>query len=126
MAPELCRGTSVGQDDIRGEVIGSADERRPDAVGIDRHAALLEDADLLGGEAAGGDDPHTAEAAGVERIPHLAYEPIVDARRLEVTHLFPQRLVDEGLGGVEPDAPEPIAERLSNLECRADGVVLEI
>ena len=53
-------------------------------------------------------------------------EPLVDAARVEVAHLVPERAVDELAGRVEPHAPEPRAERAGDLERGAHGVVLEV
>jgi len=110
--PELAGRLPVRHDDVGGEVVGAADERGADAVGVHRDAPLLEVTDLLHGEAAGDDDPHVTEACGVERVAHPPDEPLVHPGRPEVAHLLPQRAVDERLGRVEPDTPEPVAQRL--------------
>src|SRR5438105_6895926 len=57
-APDLRRRLPVGDHDVAGEVVGAADERRADAIGVDRHALVLELADLRLGEATAGDDAH--------------------------------------------------------------------
>ena len=51
--------------------------------------------DLVDREPAGHDDLHVLEAVVVERVAHLAHEPLVDAGRLEVAELLPERAVDE-------------------------------
>ena len=66
------------------------------------------------------------EAVVVERVAHLAHEPLVHPRRLEVAQLLPERAVDEHLRRVEPHAPELRAERARNVERRLHGVVLEV
>ena len=63
----LRTGSAVDEHDVGGEVVVAPDQRRADAVGVDRHARGLELADPLGVEAAAGDDPHVGEAGGVER-----------------------------------------------------------
>src|SRR5581483_4440934 len=95
--PELAGRAPVRQDHVGREIVRPADQRGAHAVRIHRHAALLERADLLGGEAAGGDDPHSRAAGVVERAANLTDEPLVHAGRLEVAHLVPQRAVDERL-----------------------------
>jgi hypothetical protein len=86
----------------------------------------LELLDLRDGEPAGGDDPHPLEPVLVERVTHLADETLVHAPRVEVAELVPERPVDELAGRVEPETPQPRAERAGNLERRADGVVLVV
>src|SRR5438874_11519128 len=71
-ATDLRRRTPVGEDDVRGEVIRAADERRADAVRVHRHALLFEVADLLDRETARGDDLHPLEPVPVERVAHLS------------------------------------------------------
>ena len=83
-------------------------------------------ADLLRGEPARHDDAHPLVAGRVERVAHLPDEPLVHAGRLEVAHLVEERAVDERLRRVEPHAPEPVAERVRDLERRAHRVVLEV
>src|SRR5690349_14970694 len=90
VASDLRRREAVRDDDVAGEVVGAADERRADAVGVDRHVVILELADLLGGEASGYDDAHALVPAVVEGVPHLPDEPRVHTGRLEVAHLVPQ------------------------------------
>ena len=58
--PTFAHGRPSTIDDVGGEVVRAADQRRPDAVGVDRHAGRLEGADPLGVEAAGDDDPHAS------------------------------------------------------------------
>ena len=60
------------QDDVGGEVVVAADERRADAVGVDRDVLRLELADALDVEAAEDDDLHALEAVLVESVAHLA------------------------------------------------------
>src|SRR6185369_7183473 len=76
-AADLRGGLAVGQDDVAGEVVRAADQRRADAVGVNRDALLLERADLVDVEAAGDDDPDLPEALAVERLAHLPDEPLV-------------------------------------------------
>src|SRR4051812_11684202 len=66
LAADLAGGPTVGHHDIGGEVVRAADQRRADAVRVDRHAGGLELADAVGGEAAGADDADVAEPVGVE------------------------------------------------------------
>src|SRR2546428_686326 len=73
---------------------GGADERRADAVRVDRDALVLELGDLRLVEAAGRDDPHARVARGVERVAHLPDEALVHAGRLEVAQLVEERAVD--------------------------------
>src|SRR5205814_1105408 len=102
-------------DDVAGEVVRTADQRRTDAVGVDRHPVFLELMDLLEREAARDDDADAVEAVVVQRAAHLPHEPRVDAGRAEVAHLTPERTVDERFGGVEAHAPETRAESVRNL-----------
>src|ERR671937_1933780 len=74
-APRLRGGAAVREDDVCGEVVRAANQRRAHAVGVDRHAALLELTDLLGGEPAGDDDLHPLEAVTVERLAHARDQP---------------------------------------------------
>src|SRR5215218_2689628 len=115
-AADLGGNPSVGHDHVGREVVLATNERRTDAVRVYRHAALLERTDALRGEATRGNDPHLLEAVMVERLTHLANEPLVDAARVEVPHLVPERAVDELARGVEPHAPEPRPESSRDLE----------
>src|SRR5437660_3191307 len=69
-AADLRRLAPVCEHDVGGEVVRAADERRADAVRVDRHAPLLELADLLDGETTRGDDLHVLEPVGIERVAH--------------------------------------------------------
>jgi hypothetical protein len=82
--------------------------------------------DPLGVHPAGDDDLDPLEAVPVERLSHLPDQSVVHPARVEVAQLVPQRLVDEGAGRIEPDAPEPVAQRACNLEGSPDRVVLEV
>src|SRR5262249_11037130 len=124
--PDLRRRPAVRHHDVRGEVVRAADGARADAVRVDRHAFLLELADLLDREPTGDDDAHRPEARAVERVPHLVDEPRVHAGRLEVAELRPQRAVDEGLGRVEPHPPQPRAELVRNVKGGPHRVVVEV
>src|SRR5262249_59794681 len=119
-------GRPAGQRDARRVVVPAGDQRRADAVGVDRPATLLEGVDALGGEGARDDNLAPLEAVAVERLTDLPDEPLVDAARLEVAHLVPERPVDELSRGVEPNTPEPRPEGTRNLERRLHGVVLEV
>src|SRR6266705_6039083 len=55
--------------DVGREIEPSLEQARAYAVRVDRHALLLELADLVDGEAAGHDDPHMLEAFRVQRAP---------------------------------------------------------
>src|SRR5437764_8164407 len=125
-APRLRRGPAVGEDDIGREIVGAADQRRADPVGVDTNAAGLELANLLDGEPARHDDLDVLEPVVVERVADLAHQALVDAGRLEVAELVPERAVDERLRRVEPHAPEPWPESAGDLECSLHGVVLEV
>src|SRR6185503_3560138 len=80
---DLAGRAPVRHHDVAGEIVLPTDQRRPDAVRVDRHAAPLELLDLRHCEAAGGDDPDPLEAVGVERAPHLADESLVYASGIE-------------------------------------------
>src|SRR5688500_2492058 len=67
-AADLCGRAPVGHDDVRGEVVLAADQRRADAVGVDGDALPFECLDLVDGEAAGGDYADPLEAVVVERV----------------------------------------------------------
>src|SRR6185312_2669009 len=122
----LRRRTAVGHHDVGREVVLAADQRRTDAVGVDRHSPLLEGPDPLGREAAGDDDLDVLEAVAVERLAYLAHELLVHAARVEVAYLVPERAVDELLGRVEANTPEPRPECPRDLQRRPDRVVLEV
>src|SRR5919109_104241 len=107
---DLGRGQSVGEDDVGGEVVLAANERRADAVRVDGHLAMLEGTDLLRVEAARGDDLDPFEAVFVQSLANLPDEPLIHAGRPEVAHLVPERAVDERLGRIEANAPEALAE----------------
>src|SRR5438067_13862000 len=94
-APDLCRRTTVGHDDIRGEVGRAADQRRADPVGVDGHAAALERPDLLRGETPRSHDLHAFEPVTVQRLPDFQDEPRIHVARIEVAHLVPERGGDE-------------------------------
>src|SRR5260221_12951977 len=98
---DLCRRAAVGEHDVPREVVLAADQRRADTIGIDRHALLLEGTDPIDREAAGGDDLHPLEPVAVQRVAHLAHEPLVDPARVEVAQLVPERPVDELARGIE-------------------------
>src|SRR5438105_11682354 len=74
IAPSRLRGgTPVREDDVTREVIGAANQRRADAVRVDRNAAPLELPDLLDVEATRRDDLDALETIAVERVPHPAH-----------------------------------------------------
>src|SRR5207237_5350822 len=73
--PELARRLPVSHDDVCLEVVRAADERGADTVSVHRHAALLEQTDLVHGEASGGVDPNVTEAVGIEHITHHREAP---------------------------------------------------
>src|SRR5215218_3095231 len=108
--PDLRRGLPIGDDDVGREVVRAADQRRADAVRVDRDVIGFELGDLLRREPAGRDDPYLLEPVAVERLAHVRDEPSVDTRRLEVPHLPPERAVDKRLRRVEPHSVEPRAE----------------
>src|SRR5262249_62310448 len=70
-ASDLGARPPVEHHDVCREVVGAPDQRRPDAVGVDRDAVTLEGADLREIEATGDDDVHEGEVRRVERLPHL-------------------------------------------------------
>src|SRR5919197_1073117 len=125
-AADLRRGEPVRENDVGCEVVFAADERGADAVGIDGNAAPLERTDLLGVEAPRDHDLDPLEAVFVQSLANLPDEALVDARRLELAHLVPERAVDERVGRVQADPPEALAERAGDLERRLHGVVLEV
>src|SRR6185503_5251892 len=92
-APDLAGGPAVGEDDVRGEVVLAADQRGADTVGVDRDPAPRESLDLLHREAARRDDPNALEAVLVERVADLPDQTLVDAARVEVAELVPERPV---------------------------------
>ena len=79
--PDLRRREAVRENDVGGEVVVAPEQRRADAVGVDRDVVRLELADALDVEAAGDDDLDALEAVLVESVPHLADEALVDATR---------------------------------------------
>src|SRR3954451_9419043 len=104
LAADLGGWHALEADDVGGEVEGAAQQRRADAVGVDRSAGLLEALDLLGGEAAGDDDLHLLVAGGVQRLADLAHELDADpaqALLAALARLPLERAVDQALGGVE-------------------------
>src|SRR4051812_39580158 len=109
LAADLGSGFPLEADDVGGEVEGAAQQRRADAVGVDRGADLLEAFDLLGGEAAGDDDLHLLVAGVVEGVADLAHELDADpaqALLAALARLLLERAVDEALRGVKTHAPE--------------------
>src|SRR3954451_3766288 len=126
LTPDLRARAAVDQHDVGGEVVGAADQRRADPVGVDRHLRRLEGADPLGVEAAGGDDRDVAEAVAVElladEVDELGVHPVRGARAVPAL----EREVGEPVRGVQPHAPQARAERLGDLERGAHGVVLEV
>src|SRR5437762_5857635 len=60
-AADLRARAPVAHHDVGGEVVRATDQRRADAVRVDRDSTLLELADLLAREAARGDDPDRSE-----------------------------------------------------------------
>ena len=122
----MALGLPVGDDEVGGEVVLAPDQRRADAVRVDRNAAALELLDLRDRESTRRDDPHLLVPGAVERGAHLADEALVDASRVEVAHLLPERAVDELAGRVEPNAPELRTERVRDRQSRGDRVVLEV
>ena len=106
LAPDLRARPPVDQHDVGGEVVGAADQRRADAVGVDGDVRRLEGADALRVEAAGDDDLDVVEAVAVELVADEVDELGVDAVRGGVAVLGLQRAVGQPVGGVEPDAPQ--------------------
>src|SRR5206468_3403626 len=94
-APDLRDSPPLDPDDVRREVVRAPEERRADAVDVDRYTGLLEGADLVHGEAARGDDAHVLEAVVVESRAHVPHQAFVDAARIEVAELLPERAVDQ-------------------------------
>src|SRR5919204_4663447 len=125
-AAHLGAFSPVDDHDVSGEIVLSSEQGGPHAVGVHRHALRLERADALGIEPARDDDLHLPVAGGVKGLAHTLDEDLVDPGGTEVTHLMPQRTIDQALGGVEPDAPEVVAEGLGYLERRPHGVILEV
>src|SRR4051794_6054577 len=91
LAADLRVRLAVDEDDVGGEVVRPADQRRADAVRVDRHALRLELADALRVESSRGDDLDLLVAGVVERPADLADEHLVDAGRGVVAHLLPER-----------------------------------
>ena len=113
--------------DVRREVVLAADQRRADPVRVDRHRSRRSNAWIFSTvKPPGRDDLHALEAVLVERQPHLADEPLVDASRVEVAHLLPERAVDEQARRVEPDAPEARPQRAGDVERSSHRVVVEV
>src|SRR5439155_21283642 len=96
--------------DVGREIEPSLEQARAYAVRVDRHALLLELADLVHGKAPGDDDPHVLEALGIQRAPDVPDELQINAGRLERPHLRNDRFVHEGPRRVEPDTVQPVAE----------------
>src|SRR4051794_34464150 len=91
----------IDLDDVGGEVVLAAQQRRAHAVRVDRHALGLEAPDLVSREAAGDDDVDVAVAGVVERGADL-----LDERRLHAAQVAAlQRLVDQPPAGVEGPGP---------------------
>src|SRR6266545_6064977 len=114
-AADLRGRQAVRQDDVRGEVVLAADQRRADPVGVDGNTSGLELADALGVEPSGNDDLDPLEARFVERVAHLAHEPLVHAAGVEVAHVAPAGAVDERPRGVQSHPPEAVAKRAGDL-----------
>src|SRR5439155_5044747 len=66
-APALAARASLHQHDVRREVVLAAHERGAHAVDVDRRGGMLERADLVGVEAARGDDLDPLVTGIVER-----------------------------------------------------------
>ena len=126
LAAPLAGRPAVGHHHVGREVVLAADQGGAHAVRVHRHAGVLEGADLRRVEAAGDDDAHVAEAGAVERVADVPDELRVHAARVEAAHLRPQRAVDHGVRGVEPHAPQPVAERARDGQGRGHGVVVEV
>src|SRR5439155_23406764 len=116
VAADLRGGHAVPDDDVAGEVVGAADERRADTVRIDRDALPLEARDLLCREATRGDDAHLLVARRIERVADLPDETLVHTRRIEVAELAEERAVDQGVRRVEAPAPTPFGESVTDCE----------
>src|SRR5258706_5957635 len=117
---------AVDQDDVGGEVVLPTQERRADAVGVDRHLASLELADPLRGEAARDDDLDALVTRVVKRLAYLANQHVVHAGRREVAHLVPEGAVHQLLGGVDADSPEVVADGVRDLDRGPHRGVVEV
>src|SRR5437762_10729526 len=125
--------TPLDSDNVGGVVKpGAVDERRADTVDVDRHAKLLEPADLLGIEPARRDDPHVLVAALVERFAKELDETRRDTAKVAACdavllfELAQDRPIDERLARVDANAPEASAQRVRDTERRVHDVVVEI
>src|SRR5205823_14376276 len=117
---------AVNDDHVGREVVLASDQHRADTVRVDRDALTLELADALDVEAAGHHDPDVLEALTVEGLAHLPHDALVHASGVEFAHLLPERAVDQLTRGVEPYAPETLAERPRHLQRGPHAVVLEV
>src|SRR3954470_20746170 len=63
-APDLRHGAAVHAHDVGREVVRAAQQRRPDAIGVDGRTRRLERGDLRRVEAARDDDPRMLVALG--------------------------------------------------------------
>ena len=105
--PTFAHGPAVDHHDVGREVVGAAQQRRADAVGVDGHAGLLEGADARRVEAAGDDDaarrgsPPRRARSRTSRTSSGATP--VGASSPMRAH---ERRVGEPVGRVEPHAPQ--------------------
>src|SRR5690606_18315674 len=113
-------------DDVGREVVLILEEGRTDAVGVYRHAQLLEATDLFRVEAAGHHDLDVLEAGVVQGGADVPHELRVHAPRIEAAHLRDDRAIDHGLGRVDPHAVQARPERTRDGQGRTHAVVVEV
>ncbi len=73
---------TVDLHDVGREVVCTTEQRRANAVGVDRQSLTLEARDALSVEAARDDDLHLLEAGAVRPLADLAYKRRADALKI--------------------------------------------
>src|SRR5438552_3861552 len=124
---------AVDTNDVGGVIEPrSVHERGADAVHVDGNSERFEAPDLVRVESTGRDDANVRVSVAVQRLAQQLHEPRGDAAQLPLRlaaallELAEDRAVDEGLAGVDPDAPETRAQRVRDAERGVHHVVLEV
>src|SRR6185295_3939147 len=107
---DLRRRLALQQNDVGSEVVPALEERRAHSVAIYGDSGPLEVADLLRGESTGDEDFDFAVAGLIEGATNIPHELWIHTSGPKLSHLLPQRPVDQHFTGIEPYSVQPLTQ----------------